>query len=193
VSSPGAGANHTTTGEGIGGGVILPLVPNLLNFQVSGLVGKGVGRYATAQLPDATFDLNGRIAPLSAWSVMGGLVGHPIPSVDLYAYGGTEQVGRKAYSSGSVNAGYGNPNTSLAGCDVELGSCSANTSGVWEGTIGAWWRFLQGGYGTMEAGAQYEHINRQTFSGMGATKGTTLAPSGNEDAFLFSLRYLPFQ
>ena len=61
-----------------------------------------------------------------------------------------------------------------------------------EATIGAWYRFLKGSYGTLEFGAQYEHINRNTFAGVGATKGSTLSPSTDENAVLISFRYYPF-
>jgi hypothetical protein len=121
---------------------------------------------------------------------MGGFVGHPIPDVDLYAYGGAEGVERKDYAG---TAGYGNPSVSLAGCGLELGTCSAVTSNVVEGTIGGWWRPIKSVYGTVQVGAQYEYVNRNTFSGAGATKGSTIAPSANENMFLLSVRYYPFQ
>ena len=105
-ASTGNGKNYNTTGEGIGGGMIVPLVPRVLDFQVSGLIGQGVGRYGTSQIADATFNPSGKIEPLPAYSIMGGFVGHPIPAVDLYAYGGAEGVGHKAYAG---TAGYGNP------------------------------------------------------------------------------------
>jgi hypothetical protein len=193
VSEAGSGRTYQTTGEGLGAGMILPVLPKLLDFQVSGLFGQGVGRYGSAQLADVTFSPSGKIEPLAEYSVMGGFVGHPIPAVDVYAYGGAEGAARKYYSSGAVNTGYGNPNVGLAGCEVELGSCSASTSGVVEGTLGAWWRVLKSSYGTMQVGAQYEYIDRTTFQGVGATKGSVLAPSTNENAFLVSLRYYPFQ
>ena len=148
-ASSGTGKSYQTTGEGIGGGMILPVLPKLLDFQVSGLVGQGVGRYGTSQLADATFSPTGKIEPLSEFSVMGGFVGHPVPAVDVYAYGGAEGVARKSFSG---TTGYGNPNANLSGCEVELGSCSAVTSGVVEGTIGAWWRVIKSAYGTVQAG-----------------------------------------
>jgi hypothetical protein len=188
-ASSGTGKNYETTGEGIGAGMILPLVPKLLDFQVSGLIGQGIGRYGSAQLADATFSPTGKIEPLAEYAIMGGFVGHPIPAVDVYAYGGAEGVQRKAYAG---TAGYGNPNVSLAGCTVELGTCSAVTSAVVEGTLGGWWRVVRSNFGTVQLGLQYEYVNRETFSGVGA-KGTTLAPSANENMFLFSFRYLPFQ
>jgi hypothetical protein len=188
-ASTGSGKSYETTGEGIGGGMLLPVVPRLLDFQLSGLIGKGVGRYGTAQLPDATFSPTGKIEALSNYSIMGGFVGHPIPAVDIYAYGGAEGVGNKTFGG---TFGYGNPNTNLSGCTAELGSCAAVTSAIVEGTIGAWWRIIQSSYGTMQIGAQYAYVDRNTFQGVGA-KGTTLSPSTNENMFLFSVRYLPFQ
>ena len=189
-ATSGTGKNYQTTGEGIGAGMILPVVPKMLDFQVSGLIGQGVGRYGTSQLADATFSPAGKIEPLSEYSIMGGFVGHPIPTVDVYAYGGAEGVARKSYAG---TAGYGNPAVNLAGCQAELGSCNAVTSSVVEGTIGAWWRVIKSNYGTMQAGAQYAYVDRNAFPGVGATRGSTLSPSANENMFLFSIRYLPFQ
>jgi hypothetical protein len=191
-AAAGTGISRNTTGQGIGGGMILPVVPKMLDFQVSGLVGQGVGRYGTSQLPDATFGATGAIKPLSQYSIMGGFVGHPIPTVDIYAYGGAEGVDNKPYGTGKTIAGYGNPATNLAGCSVELGSCSAVTSSIVEATIGAWWRIIKSNYGTAQVGLQYEWVDRFAFSGIGA-KGTTAYPSANENMLLFSVRYLPFQ
>ena len=186
------GHTYETTGQGIGGGMILPLIPKILSFQVSGLIGQGVGRYGTAQLPDATFSPTGKIEPLSEYSIMGGFVAHPIPALDIYTYGGAEEADSKSYYANGTHYGYGDTNASLAGCELEGGACSAQTSGVIEGTVGGWYRFIKNQYGTVEAGAQYEYIQRNTFAGAGAVKGSVLAPSTNENAVLFSFRYLPF-
>lgn len=190
-ASTGTGKNYWTTGQGIGGGMILPVVAKKLDFQLSGLIGQGVGRYASGQLPDATFSQQGQIAPLSEYSILGGFVGHPTPMIDVYAYGGAEGAMSKPYGT---NGGYGNPNFALGGCNVELGSCSANTSGLLEGTVGAWWRMIRSDYGTLQVGAQYEYINRNTFQGVfSSTNRNTLSPSTAENMFLVSFRYLPFQ
>jgi hypothetical protein len=76
-----------------------------------------------------------------------------------------------------------------SGCDVELSplTCTGNTSGLTEGTVGAWWRFLHGNYGTMELGAQYAYVRRTTFPGVGG------APPANENMVMISFRYYPFQ
>lgn len=186
------GRNYSTTGQGIGAGMILPLIPKILNFQLSGLFGRGVGRYGTAQLPDATFSPTGKIEPLTEFSIMGGFVFHPIPALDLYTYGGAEEADAKSYYVSGVHYGYGSTTSSLAGCAIEGNSCSAQTSGVVEGTVGGWYRFLKNKYGTLQAGAQYEFVQRNTFAGRGATKGTSYAPSANLNAVLVSFRYLPF-
>jgi hypothetical protein len=191
-AATGNGKNNTTTGQGIGAGMILPLVPKLLDFQVSGLVGQGVGRYGTSQLADAAFSPTGKIEPLSEYSVMGGFVGHPVPTVDLYAYGGAEGVTNKTYT-GFPTAGYGSPALNLAGCSLELGSCSAVTSSLVEGTVGAWWRVIKTNYGTVQLGAQYEFVQRNAFAGLGGPRGSLVSPSSNENMFLFSARYYPFQ
>ena len=183
-ATTGTGQNHQTTGAGIGGGMILPLIPRKLDFQVSGLIGQGVGRYASGQLADATFSSTGAIEPLTEYSVMGGFVGHPIPTVDLYGYGGAEGVTARGL--------YGAANTNLSGCQMEMGSCAAVTSGLVEGTVGGWWRIIHSNYGTVQAGLQYEYINRNAFAGVGAVKGSMIAPTTNDSMFLFSLRYLPF-
>lgn len=184
-AASGTGKSYQTTGEGIGGGMILPLIPKKLDFQVSGLIGQGVGRYASGQLADATFSSTGSIEPLSEYSIMGGFVGHPIPAVDIYAYGGAEGVSRKGL--------YGNANTVVGTC-AEMGACNAVTSSLVEGTVGGWWRVVKSTYGTVQAGVQYEYIARNAFSGLAAAGSTrTVAPTTNENMFLFSVRYLPFQ
>lgn len=67
-ASNGTGKNYTTTGEGIGAGMIVPVVPRMLDFQLSGLVGQGIGRYGSASLPDATFSPTGKIEPLAEYT-----------------------------------------------------------------------------------------------------------------------------
>ena len=52
--------NENSSGGGFGGGLNVPLVPGFLDFQVSGLAGKGIGRYGAGQLSDVTFDLGRR-------------------------------------------------------------------------------------------------------------------------------------
>src|SRR6185312_1346613 len=99
--SPGnaSGTNNTTWAGSIGAGMILPLVPNVLEFQASGLAGAGNGRYGSAQLPDATLRPDGTVAAVREWQALAGVVFKPIPELTLYVYAGEEQASRTAYSN----------------------------------------------------------------------------------------------
>ena len=194
VSAVGNGHNNTRLGGGVGGGFILPIIGNNLTFEGRGLAGYGIGRYGSGQLPDATISPSGAPSPLPEVQALIGIVGHPQPEIDLYSYVGTEQIGRKYFNSGGKAFGYGNPLNSNAGCDIELSTatCTGNTSGLTQGTLGAWWRFLHGDYGTVEAGAQYSYTRRDIDKGVAATGGSG-NQSTDDNMVFFSLRYLPFQ
>ena len=160
VSVVGDGRNNTAIGGGGGAATIVPIVKGKLEFHGNLLAGYGIGRYGSAQLPDATLSQSGAPIPLPEIEALAGLVAHPVKSVDLYAYVGTEQVRRRSFAEGGKGYGYGAPEYVNTGCTVELSTspCQANTSGVVEGTLGAWWRFLHGPYGTAQVGAQYEYV-----------------------------------
>ena len=195
VSFTGSGHNNTTVAGGAGGGFILPLIPKILDFQASGLAGYGIGSYGSGQLPDAITTVTGAPKPLAEYQVMAGLVAHPVPDLDLYSYVGTEQISRASFDSAGKAYGYGNPLYANGGCDVEgsaTATCVGNTSGITQGTIGTWWRFFHGNYGTVQAGAQYSYTRRTTFSGGGSTTNSSV-PSTDDNMVFFSIRYLPFQ
>jgi len=189
VSVLGDGNNQVAIAGGGGGSMVLPLIPHALEFHANALAGYGIGRYGSAQLPDATISASGAPVPLPEVQALAGLIGHPDPSIDLYAYVGTEQVRRRSFVESGKGYGYGSPLYVNTGCYVELStaSCQANTSGIVEGTLGGWWRFLHGNYGTAEVGAQYEYLRRSIFPGVGGSKGT------DDNVVMLSFRYLPFQ
>ena len=111
-------------------------------------------------------------------------------ALDLYAYGGTEQITHgEYYNVGKNHFGYGNPAYSNAGCETELSTatCTANTKGIVQGTAGFWWKFFKGDYGTMQTGVQYSYTHRSIFDGVGGS------PSTDENIAMFSFRYYPFQ
>jgi hypothetical protein len=189
---PGHGESESKTvlAGGIGGGMILPILPKYLDFQANVLAGRGIGRYGTSQLPDSVIGPDGTPDPLGEVMGMVGLISHPLKSLDIYAYGGTEQVGRKYFDYDGKAYGYGNPLYENSSCETELGSsadCVANTSGIVQGTIGAWWRFEHGPYGTMQIGPQYSYTHRSIYSGVGPT------PKTDENMVFLSFRYYPFQ
>ncbi len=194
VSVVGNGHNNTRLAGGVGGGLILPILGDKLSIEGRGLAGYGIGSYGTSQLPDATIGPSGAPAPLPAVQALIGVIGHPVPTVDLYGYVGTEQTGRKYFNVAGKPYGYGNPLYSNAGCDVELSTatCTANTSGIVQGTLGYWWRFLQGDFGTLQTGLQYSYTRRSIFSGVTAAGGGG-NHSTDDNMVFFSLRYLPFQ
>ncbi|MDE3059411.1 MAG: YbaB/EbfC family nucleoid-associated protein [Pseudomonadota bacterium] len=182
-------SNNTAMGGGIGAGAILPVISKRLDFQISGLAGKGIGRYGSAQLPDITFKPNGDIAPISSFDLLAGLIGHPDEQWDLYFYGGTERVSRTSYTVGANTYGYGNPLFHNDTCSIEGGSstsCVANTSDISQLTAGAWWKFYKGSYGMMETGLQDSYTKRNIFRGIGGS------PSTNENITMVSFRYYPF-
>jgi hypothetical protein len=190
ISKLGEGDSKTVLAGGAGAAMILPIVPKYLEFQASVLAGRGIGRYGSAQLPDAVIGPDGTPDPLGEVEGLVGLIGHPINSLDIYAYGGTEQVGRRSFDYDGKAYGYGNPLYSNVDCEEELGpssGCVGNTSGIIQGTIGAWWKFEHGPYGTMQIGPQYSYTHRTVYSGVGPT------PKTDDNMIFFSFRYYPFQ
>jgi len=84
---------------------------------------------------------------------------------------------------------------SNAGCDVELSplTCTGNTSGLTQGTVGAYYKVLTGNFGTAQIGAQYSYTRRSIFQGTSATPGVSVSPYSNEQMVLVNFRYYPFQ
>jgi hypothetical protein len=183
------GHGSTVLAGGGGAGALVPLIPSKLEFRASFLAGAGIGRYGAGQLPDATIKPDGTPAPIPEVQALVGLIGHPIPSVDLYTYVGTEHEQQTSFTVGGKGHGYGSPLFTNTGCSEELSpaTCTGNTSSLTQGTVGGWWRFLHGSYGTMETGLQYSYTRRAVFNGVGG------APSADENIVLVSFRYLPFQ
>jgi hypothetical protein len=192
VSRLGTGDNNVVFGGGLGGGTVVHLVPKLLDFQISGLWGDGVGRYGTSQLPDATYDAAGRPVALPAYSGYTGLVAH-VADNDIYGYVGVEHVSSR-YDLNATGkkllAGYGSPLINNVSCSTELSdtpaACSPTTSGDAEITIGDWWKFIQGPYGKMQVGFQYSYVRRYVFQGIGPT------PKTDENMLFVSFRWYPF-
>lgn len=176
--------NQTTIAESVGGGAILPLVPKKLELQASGLIGRGNGRYGSAQLADATYNAaNGAPAALQERQLLVGLVGHPSKVVDLYLYGGYDHE-KSAY-------GYGVSDNSA--CNVNYaespaGKCSGVIGTVRQVAGGVWWKFYQGSLGYLMTGAEGEYLTNTTFTDAAGNTGKT-----NDTIVMVSFRYYPFQ
>lgn len=192
VSYTGTGQSSTKVAGGGGGGLILPVEKShKIFFQASGLVGTGIGRYGTSNIPDVTIDQKGQVKPMPAANVLVGLYGNATKALQLYAYGGVEMLRSRSYFDvGGKHYGYGNPLYSVGGCDIEGGAssaCQTSINRVVQGTAGFWWTYLHGDYGTLRVGAQYSYTYVSSFSGVGGT------PHTNDNMVFLSLRYLPFQ
>jgi uncharacterized coiled-coil protein SlyX len=184
--------DKTTVGGGVGGGAILPVIPKMLDVQVSGLVGKGIGRYGSAQLPDVTFNSNGSIHPMSEYAILAGVIAHPTTSLDIYGYGGLEHADRWYQNIGGTQYGYGDPLANNSGCFKEGGTCTANTRDAMEGTVGFWWKFYQGDFGSVRWGAQYAYIARNIWSGANGGPGLAGGGTADNNMIFTSFRYYPF-
>jgi len=183
-----AGKNDRASGSGIGANMILPIVPKMLSFQASILSGKGVGRYGTDQLPDFTTHPDGTISAVKSTQALVGFTANPTPLLSLYAYAGLEKASRDDLSGGY---GYGSQATGVSNAACTSTSTSAQTcdvSQVKQFTLGGWYKFYQGSIGNMQSGFQFSRTNTETFSD---SKG--IAPKGDMNVFMFSLRYYPFQ
>ena len=184
--------NATTFGGGVGGGVVFEAIPKMLDLQGSFMVGKGIGRYGSAGLPDVTARPDGHLQPLTEamWLVGGTL--HATPKLDLYVFGGQEAEHGKVYGSpvlpASVAFGYGVlPGTNNSGCAVEGGTCSPLTKSIGQITGGFWDKVYQGPFGRVQFGIQYSYTQRNTFA-----DAAGFAPKAAENMIFSSIRYYPF-
>jgi len=134
---------------------------------------------------------SGVLSPIPEIQALVGLIGHPTPVLDLYAYAGVEAADSTRFTvftaSGALPFGYGNPLYNNSGCLHEGSTvCAANTSEVWQITGGFWWDVCKGDFGRLRVGGQGSYTERRVFAGIGG------GPNTNEGIFMASLRYYPF-
>jgi hypothetical protein len=192
-------SSQVTVGEGVGGSVLLPVVPTFLDLQGSVLYGKGIGRYGASQLSDVVVASDGTLSPITALHVLVGAVAHPWAGLDIYGYAGMERADTNLFGSAAGVTGFGNPNVVNTGCGTITGAvfatptattnCAAVNKEVDMVTVGFWQNLLKGSYGRVAAGLQYEYIQRKSFDTVPGNGG---AVSTNDSVFLTSLRYYPF-
>jgi hypothetical protein len=184
----------------------------LLDFQASGSIGRGIGRYGSAQISDATWSVTGSPLPIHERMLLVGATLHATPQTDVYAFAGAEFASGQPqyirYGSSFVVGGYGSPFFNNFGCDIEnealsatpflsggtaanaaFGgalSCAGQIKDVRQITGGVWHTLYQGPFGKLKAGAQYSYTVKDAFPGFGPT------PKGVESTVLTSIRYYPF-
>jgi hypothetical protein len=183
-----AGTNHNTTGYGFGGAATMPIAPQFVELQLSGLGGYGIGRYGSGQLTDIAFKSdNVHLVSIPEAQGLIGLIGHPWTGNDLYIYGGWEHADRAGAASTS---GYGSPTLIVSGCNTEGAdpkTCQAETRDLRQITAGFWQDVYKGSFGRFVFGFEGGQIWRDGFSGTG---GKT--PRTNIAIFMTSVRYYPF-
>ncbi len=197
LTAAGTTGNENVLGGGVGGAAIFGLVPGLVDLQASGLVGKGIGRYGSGQLPDVSFDANGNIHPVQESQILLGAIGHVGASLDVYGYAGEERQQAQNYGNSSIYNGVGSVYLNNAGCDIEGSSVCGNSTHYEDMLVfGFWHRAYSGKFGKIQWGMQYTHEDRHLFPGYGATGAGPVtfnaAPVAREDMFLTSFRYYPF-
>ncbi|MFS8369147.1 hypothetical protein [Acetobacter indonesiensis] len=192
---PGETKSTKTThfGGGVGAGMTTPLGTNKLQLAGNILAGQGVGRYGPSLLPDTTLNSRGQLSPVPEIIGSLGLIGHPTSSVLLYTYGGVETASRRRYIGADGHQyGYGVTDLDLGGCDIEFGTCSAQTRTLASLTAGGWWHFMQGHYGSVMAGLQYTYIRKFAFRGNDGN-GNSVYPTTAGNTVYVTFRYFPFQ
>ena len=183
--------NKTTYGGGLGLGMILPL-GSQVDFQLSGLAGRGIGRYGSAQLPDVTVRPDGKLARVSAYQALAGLIYRPSSDWTLYGYAGIEHANSEHFTAvvngQTLGFGYGSPLYDNSGCQIEGSTvCAANTSRIEQGALGVWWKYYEGALGNMQFGLQGSYTRRNIFRGIGGDPDTNITMG------MLSFRYYPYQ
>jgi hypothetical protein len=184
------GTTSRVIGYGGGAAATFPVVPKFVDFQLSGLIGDGIGTYGSGGLPDVAFNRNDKVVAVPEVQGLAGIITHPWVGNDLYLYGGWEHADR---AGAPGTAGYGSGSLVNTGCDI-LGattgttatSCNAETEDLKQLVIGTWQNVYKGNFGRFVVGLQGSYIERDAFTGVGG------APSTNETIVMTSIRYYPF-
>ncbi len=196
--------NASVNGGGLGANGRVTIAKHL-DFGLHALEGRGIGRYGTGGLPDATANPDGTLAPLRSYQGLATLELH-MPRFDFYMNGGEEWVNRRYAADpfqGGKLVGYGAPTQNVSGCYTEtapgsggyafgsLANCTADTQNLIEGTVGFWIRVHQGPHGRLQFGPQYSYVSRDAWAGTFAAGPPAVyaSPHGIDNMFLTSFRY----
>ena len=191
---------HNSSSGGVGGAVVATILPGRLDILAKADYGRGLGRYTSSGVQDATVTADGVVHGVRGLSVMAGGIAHLTPSFDVYAYAGFDQVQRMYTTAGGNQVGFGQTGgVNNTGCNVLGGTCQGATKRVQELTIGFSDKIYKGAFGQVTAGVQYEYVQRILFGGTAnangiATAANPFTSARAEDQIVFtSLKYFPFQ
>ena len=210
VASAMEASNSSKNGGGVGANARWSFDNKHLDFGLHFFGGSGEGRYAASGLPDASIHANGTFDLIKTYQALGTLEWHG-PKLDIYLDYGADYAGR-AWDYDPVSGkyvGYGSPNFSDSGCYTEtspsvgsgffpgsLGSCTADTRLIYEGTLGFWFKPYDGSKekvnrGRIQWGPQFSYVDRTVWSGVGpAGAGAPgVSPHGLDGMIYTSFRY----
>lgn len=196
--------NVSRNGGGIGANARWAFFDKHIVFGLHGFGGSGIGRYGTSGLPDASVYGDGSLHLVRSFQGLGTLEYHG-KKLDIYGNGGVEYAARTAsfdpFEGTGTVVGYGAPTFKNTGCYTEtppvtgtgfnpgsLGSCTGDTRANIEGTLGFWYRFVNGPKGRFQYGMQFSYATRQTWSGV-APVGVSGSPEGLDFMVFTSFRY----
>jgi hypothetical protein len=201
VATAAAAYNSSKNGGGIGVNMRWTIAKRV-DFGLHGFGGSGEGRYGTGGLSDASVHANGTLDLIRSYQGLATLEFH-YPKLDVYFNAGAEYASRASdfdpFSGKYV--GYGAPQFNNTGCETEtlpangggflpgsLGSCTADTRVLVEGTAGFWWKLYDGSHdksnrGRVQWGPQFSYVTRNAWSGTGSD------PHGLDAMIFTSFRY----
>jgi hypothetical protein len=197
-------SNNSKNGGGFGANARWSFANKHFDFGLHGFAGDGIGRYGSGGLPDSSVHADGTLDLIREYQGLGTLEWHG-PKLDVYVNAGIEYASRTfgfdPNSGAFVGYGAGGPSIfgggfKNTGCYTEtgpqnnggflpgsLGSCTADTRSLVEGTVGFWYKVYNGPKGRIQWGPQFSYVNRDTWSGQGGE------PHGLDGMVFTSFRY----
>ena len=120
------GRQKTTFGWGVGGNVLLPVIPKYLDLQGSVMTGQGIGRYGSSQLARRRRRADRYAQRSKQTSFLVGAVGHPWAGNDIYAYYGQEMQNSNSWTVNGDAGWLGAIRTiRMTNCAIEAAAGSA--------------------------------------------------------------------
>ena len=202
-----AGYDNTGLGGGIGAGAIIPVLPTRVNFIAQGMYGKGISRYEDAgQYDFVVRATDHNLQDVKSFSALAGFETHPTSKTEFDTFFGGEYYYRTTYLDGTTVAGYGAPNATNTGCFYEtlgqyqainptataLPACTGNNRNLWNAKAVGYYDLYRGPHGTVRYGAEFDYVERNTWSGNGGLPAGSagISPSGNEKIVFTTMRYI---